>query len=140
MPNGTRLIRRDIRAVPTAGGARKRKKPGRIGRPLVVKYSVPIPRNVNHALELDADPTAGGARKRKKPGRIGRPLVVKYSVPIPRNVNHALELDADAGNTFWAGAIQKDEVESLLALDSFLFHAPDYKPSSEYQWTKLTMI
>ena len=60
-------------------------------------------------------------------------------MPIPRNVKHALELDAEAGNTFWADAIRK-EVESLLALDCFSFHAPDYKPSSEYQWTKLTMI
>ena len=27
-----------------------------------------------------------------------------------------------------------------MALDCFAFHAPDYKPSSDYQWTKLTMI
>ena len=99
LPNGTRLIRRMIRAVPQTGGG----------------------------------------RKRKKPGRISRPLEVKYGVPIPRNVAHALELDAEAGNTFWADAIRK-EVASLLALDCFSFHAPDYKPSSEYQWTKLTMI
>ncbi|KAI2489420.1 hypothetical protein MHU86_25171 [Fragilaria crotonensis] len=43
LPNGTRLIRRIIRAVPTTGGVRKRKKPGRISRPLEVKYGVPIP-------------------------------------------------------------------------------------------------
>jgi hypothetical protein len=84
LPNGTRLIRRVIRAVPTAGGV----------------------------------------RKRKKPGRISSPLEVKYGVPIPRNVKHALELDAKAGNTFWSDAIRK-EVESLLNLDCFSFHAPD---------------
>jgi hypothetical protein len=27
-----------------------------------------------------------------------------------------------------------------LALDYFTFHLPDYKPSSNYQWTKLSMI
>ncbi len=66
---------------------------------------------------------SGGSRKRKKPGRIA----------------HALELDREAGNAFWADAIRK-EVASLLALDCFEFHAPDHKPSSEYQWTKLSMI
>ena len=83
--------------------------------------------------------TSGGTRKRKKPGRLSRPLEVKYGVPIPRNVQHALELDREAGNTFWADAIRK-EVASLLALDCFEFHGPDYKPSSDYQWTKLSMI
>ena len=84
-------------------------------------------------------PKTGGARKRKKPGRISRPLEVKYGVTIPRSVKHAYELDKEAGNTFWADAIHK-EVESLLALDCFTFHAPDYKPNSDYQWTKLNMI
>ena len=100
LPDGTRLIRRVVRAIPKTGGGRK---------------------------------------KRKKPGRISRPVEVKYGVTIPRSVKHALELDAEAGNTFWADAIRK-EVDSLLALDCFSFHAPDYKPSSEYQWTKLSMI
>ena len=99
LPNGRRLIRRAIRAVPKTGGA----------------------------------------RKRKKPGRISRPLEVKYGVAIPRNVKHALEIDAETGTTFWADAIRK-EIASLLALDCFEFHAPDYKPRSEYQWTKLNMI
>ena len=99
LPNGTRLIRRSIREVTKSGGS----------------------------------------RKRKKPGRISRPVEVKYSVPVPRNVTHALELDREARNTFWADAIRK-EVASLLALDCFEFHAPDHKPSSEYQWTKLSMI
>ena len=87
----------------------------------------------------DVSSKTGGVRKRKKPGRISRPLEMKYGVAIPRNVKHALELDAEAGNTFWTDAIRK-EVASLLALDCFSFHAPDYKPSSDYQWTKLTMI
>ena len=99
LPNGRRLIRRAIRAVPKTGGA----------------------------------------RKRKKPGRISRPLEVKYGVAIPRNVKHALEIDAETGTTFWADAIRK-EIASLLALDCFEFHAPNYKPRSEYQWTKLNMI
>ncbi len=58
---------------------------------------------------------------------------------LPQSVRHALQLDAEAGNTFWADAIMK-EIASLLALDCFEFHIPDYKPSSEYQWTKLSMI
>ena len=100
LPNGTRLIRRVVRAAP---------KPC-------------------------------GTRKRKKPGRTSRPIDVKYSVVVPRSVTHALELDAEAGNTFWGDAIRK-EIASLLALDCFEFHAPDYKPSSlDYQWAKLSMI
>jgi hypothetical protein len=55
LPNGTRLIRRAIRGVPKTGGMRKRKKQRRISRPIEVKYGVPIPRSVKHALELDAD-------------------------------------------------------------------------------------
>ncbi len=82
---------------------------------------------------------AGGCHKSKKPGRISRPLQEKYGVVIPRNVKHALQLDAEAGNTFWDDAIKK-EIESLLALNCFEFHQPDYKPSSDYQWTKLSMI
>ena len=99
LPNGTRLIRRAIREATKVGGG----------------------------------------RKRKKPGRLSRPVEVKYGVAVPRNVRHALELDREAGNTFWADAIRK-EIGSLLALDCFEFHAPEYKPSSEYQWTKLSMI
>ena len=77
-------------------------------------------------------------QKRKKPGRISRPLEVKYGVTIPRNVKHALELDRENGK-FWADAIRKENA-SLLALDCFEFQAPDYKPSSEFQWTRLSMI
>jgi hypothetical protein len=51
---------------------------------------------------------------------------VKYGVPIPRSVKHAMELNEAAGNTYWADAIRK-EVESLLALDCFTFHAPDLR-------------
>ncbi|KAI2504737.1 hypothetical protein MHU86_9673 [Fragilaria crotonensis] len=85
--------------------------------------------------------TSGGSCNRKKPGRLSsRPLEgVKYVDPVPRSVQHALALDREAGNTFWADAIRK-EVASLLALNCFEFHGPDYKPSSDYQWTKLSMI
>ena len=81
----------------------------------------------------------GGVHKRKKPGRISRPVQIKYGVEVPRNVRHAFELDKAAGNTLWTDAIRK-EVVSLLALNCFEFHAPDYKPSSDYQWTTLSMI
>ena len=80
-----------------------------------------------------------GGRKRKKPGRISGPVQEKYGVIVPQSVRHALQLDADAGNTFWMDAIKK-EIDYLLALDCFSFHSPDYKPSSGYQWTKLSMI
>ncbi len=84
-------------------------------------------------------PKSGGMRKRKKPGRISCQLEVIDGVTIPRNVKQALELDRENGNTFWADAIRK-EIASLLAFDCFEFHAPDYKPSSEFQWTRLSMI
>jgi hypothetical protein len=32
------------------------------------------------------------------------------------------------------------EIDSLLWLGCFDFRAPDFKPSSEYQFVKLTMI
>jgi hypothetical protein len=57
LPNGTSLIRRVIREVSKSGGNRKRKKPGRLSRPVEVKYGVQVPRNVQHALDLDR--TAG---------------------------------------------------------------------------------
>jgi hypothetical protein len=50
-----------------------------------------------------------------------------------------MELDTENGNTLWADAIKK-EIDSLLWLGCFDFHAPDFKPSSEYQFAKLTMI
>jgi hypothetical protein len=80
-----------------------------------------------------------GRRKKRQPCQITRPLQEKYRVEIPRSVKHAFELDAQAGNTVWADAIKK-EIASLLALDCFTFHSPDYKPSSDFQWTKLSMI
>jgi hypothetical protein len=55
LPNSIPLIRRAIREVPRSAGVRKRKKPGRISRPFEVKYCVPIPRSIVHALELDAE-------------------------------------------------------------------------------------
>ena len=82
----------------------------------------------------------GGGRKRKKPGRLSRgPVQMKYGVAVPQNVRHAYELDKESGTTFWADAIQK-EIDSLLTLDCFSFHPPGYKPNSDYQFAKLTMI
>jgi hypothetical protein len=77
--------------------------------------------------------------KRKKPGRLRRPFQVKFGVEVPRDTKHAYELDAANGNTMWADAI-KLEIDSLLRLGCFDFRAPDYKPSSEYQRCKLTMV
>ena len=57
---------------------------------------------------------------------------MKYGVVIPRSVKHAKELDTENGNTLWADAIMK-EIDSLLRLGCFDLHAPDFKPSSEYQ-------
>jgi hypothetical protein len=54
LPSGTRLIRRTISPVTKIQGARKkRRKPGRISRPVQVKYGVVVPQSVNQALELD---------------------------------------------------------------------------------------
>jgi hypothetical protein len=43
------------------------------------------------------------------------------------------------GNTLWADA-RKKEIDSLLWLGCFDFCAPDFNPSLEYQFAKLTMI
>jgi len=64
---------------------------------------------------------------------------VKYAVEIPQNVAHAYELGALHGNTLWQDAIKK-EISSLLELNCFKFHAPDYKPSLDFQFAPLTMI
>lgn len=106
--------------------------------PLNIQTNLPDGTRLIRRVASSASKT-GGARKRKKPGRLSRPVQEKYGVAIPRSVKHALQLDAEAGNTLWADAIAK-EIASLLALDCFEFHSPDYKPSSEYQWTKLSMI
>jgi hypothetical protein len=49
------------------------------------------------------------------------------------------ELDAVNGNSYWANAIKK-EIDSLLQLGCFNFCAPDFKPSSDYQHCRLTMV
>ena len=97
-----------------------------------------VRRNTVHAQQQKQAARMSGT-KRKKPGRLSRPVQTKYGVTVPRNVNHAFELDDDEGGTCWADAITK-EVDSLLQLDCFEFFPPDYKPSSDYQFTKLTMI
>ncbi len=91
-------------------------------------------RRVTHAVGKP-----GGGRKRKKPGRISRPVLIKYGVTVPRSVRHAYELDRESGTTFWTDAIKK-EIESLLALECFSFHDPGYKPNSDFQFAKLSMI
>ena len=54
LPNGTRLIRRTISTATKIQGARKkRRKHGRISRPVQVKYGVVVPKSVKQALELD---------------------------------------------------------------------------------------
>ena len=55
-----RLIRRSTTTEKERGSGVqrrgvKRKKPGRISRPVQVKYGVTVPRNVKHAYELDAE-------------------------------------------------------------------------------------
>ena len=94
-------------------------------------------RLIRRVTREDSKPSV--SRKRKKKGRLCCPVEIKYRLSVPRNVRHALELDREAGNTFWADAIRKESA-SLLALDCFEFHDPGYKPSSEFQWTKLSMI
>jgi hypothetical protein len=44
LPNGTCLIRRVIREVSKSGGNCKRKKPGRLSRPVEVKHGIQVPR------------------------------------------------------------------------------------------------
>jgi hypothetical protein len=48
--SGGRLIRRVAVEAQKRGGVHKRKKPGRISRPVQIKYGVEVPRNVRHAL------------------------------------------------------------------------------------------
>ena len=81
----------------------------------------------------------GGKRKRTKPGRLSRPILVKYGVKVPQSVRQAYELDKESGTTYWSDAI-KNEIASLLALNCFDFHSPDYKPSSDFQMARLNMI
>ncbi|KAI2510964.1 Reverse transcriptase (RNA-dependent DNA polymerase) [Fragilaria crotonensis] len=112
--------------------------PGNDGRHLTISDKLPdgtrLIRRVVHSVD-----TTGGKRKRRKPGRLSRPVQVKYGVIIPRSVKHAYELDREDGTTLWTDAIRK-EIESLLALHCFSFHSPDYKPSSDFQMARLTMI
>ena len=56
LPNGTRLIRQVAENVHQQNkGWCKKRKPGRISRPLLENNGVVIPRSVTHALELDAE-------------------------------------------------------------------------------------
>jgi Reverse transcriptase (RNA-dependent DNA polymerase) len=106
---------------------------------LIVQGHLPNGRRLIRRVSVQSVPKKGKVRKRTKPGRISRPVQEKYGVIVSQSVRHAFQLDAEDGTTFWADAIKK-EIASLLALDCFEFHSPDYKPSSDYQWTKLSMI
>ena len=64
---------------------------------------------------------------------------MKYGVEVPKNMHHAYEIGEENENTLWRDATEK-EITSLLSLGCFEFKSPDYKPSLDYQHTKLTMI
>ena len=64
---------------------------------------------------------------------------MKYSVKVPKNVHHVYEIDEENENALWRDATEK-EITSFLSLSCFEFKSPDYKPSLDYQYTKLTMI
>jgi hypothetical protein len=135
--NYSRILRRLIR-LPERGHFRISGTDG-TSRYLHVPSTLPDGTRLIRRVVSKVNQQTKGLRKKRKPGRISHPLQEKYGVEIPRSVKHALEFDAQAGNTLWTDAIKK-EVASLLALDCFTFHSPDYKPSSDYQWTKLSMI
>lgn len=88
---------------------------------------------------LQRGKTRTSTKKKSKPGRISRPLEEKFGVQIPRNINDAKELDKLNGDTAWMDAINK-EIGTLLELECFIFHSPDYKPGPEYQFAPLRMI
>ena len=88
---------------------------------------------------LQRGKTRTSPQKKSKPGRIGRPLEEKFGFQIPRNINDAKELDRLKGDTAWVDAINK-EIGTLLKLECFIFHGPDYNPGPEYQFAPLRMI
>ena len=53
LPDGTRLIRGVINSTAKTGGKRKRTKPGRLSRPIQIKYGVQIPQIVRQACEIN---------------------------------------------------------------------------------------
>jgi len=78
-------------------------------------------------------------KKRKKPGRLRRPMKVKYGIVLPNSISEAYEIDRKTNTTFWKDALEK-EIKSLLMMDCFEFHDPDFKPSSDYQYAPLRMV
>ncbi|KAI2506167.1 hypothetical protein MHU86_8302 [Fragilaria crotonensis] len=82
--------------------------------------------------------TSGGSRKRKKPGRLSRPLEVKYGVPFHETFNMRWSWIVRRATRFGLTLFARRLL--LCWLDCFEFHGPDYKPNSDYQWTKLSMI
>ena len=113
--------------------------PSECSAPLVINSHLPNSTRLIRRVVKPADKTGGTRCKRRKPGRISRPVHLKYGVVVPQNVKQALAIDAENGDDVWLQAIRK-EVASLLALDCFEFYAPDYKPSLEYQFARLSMI
>jgi hypothetical protein len=113
--------------------------PSELSTKLVIHSHLPDNKRLIRRVVHPTSKTGGVRTKRKKPGRISRPVQIKYGVIVPQNVKQALAIDAESGDDVWLQAIRK-EVASLLALDCFEFHAPDYKPNSEYQFARLTMI
>ena len=92
-----------------------------------------------NAYKMKQRVRARRSAKKTKPGRLRRPIKVKYGIEVPRDTKRAYEIDRENGNTLWEDAIKK-EVASLLAMECFEFKEPGYKPSPDYQWTKLTMV
>jgi hypothetical protein len=65
--------------------------------------------------------------------------MVLLSLTIPATKEKAYDMDKANGNTFWDDAIRK-LIDYLLAKQCFSFHAPDYKPGSDFHFSRLTMI
>ena len=130
----TRLHRKVIRRlIRLSGGAAPTQLTSRPTIPTNLPDGTRLVRRVATAVSK-----TGGKRK-SKPGRLSRPVQIKYGVQVPQTVKQAYELDKINGNTLWADAIKK-EVDTLLAMKCFAFHSPDYKPSSDFQFAKLSMI
>ena len=136
----SRTVLRTIRRV-----LRRVRKEARKLHPLDELQNIHAPEEPVHGTAvirrapLQRGRTRTSSKKKSKPGRISRPLEEKFGVKIPRNINDAIELDRLNGDTAWMDAIKK-EIGTLLELDCFTFHGPDYKPGPEYQFAPLRMI
>ena len=77
-------------------------------------------------------------KSKGKPGRTRRQVDTKYGIRIPQNVKEAYAFDAENKNKLWSKAIE-DEIASLKKLCCFSFHSPNFRPSSDFNWTTLHM-